>query len=50
MVRGLTYLHCWFAASANTEPGTNILAGVIFIKDARSITVVAVGNRKELYD
>jgi mRNA interferase RelE/StbE len=23
---------------------------VIFIEDARSITVVAVGNRKEIYD
>jgi mRNA interferase RelE/StbE len=25
-------------------------SGVIFIEDARSITVVAVGNRKEIYD
>ena len=34
-------------------PGCRLRIGdwrVIFIEDARSITVIAVGNRKEIYD
>jgi hypothetical protein len=30
-------------------PASNWRLAVIFIEDARSITVIAVGNRKEIY-
>jgi mRNA interferase RelE/StbE len=42
-----------YATNGSGDAGCRLRIGdwrVIFIEDARSITVVAVGNRKEIYD